>query len=148
MAPRPASERFWSRIDQSDPVACWIWPGVRGGSKGQYGYFRPGTRESDPKVPAHRFAYEDRVGPIPPGYEIDHVAERGCTSRLCVNPAHLEAVTPEENQKRKRLSVCARGHDLTDPDNVRWDGRGRRRGCIICHREKALERYYRQKAVT
>jgi hypothetical protein len=49
----------------------------------------------------HRRAYEDAVGPIPVGYQIDHI----CLNRACINPDHLEAVTPLENQRRKVLKI-------------------------------------------
>jgi hypothetical protein len=141
--PTPPSVRFWRRIDTSDPDACWLWPGTSAGTKGRYGTFQPGTRASDPKVYAHRFAYEDKVGPIPEGLEIDHL----CRVRLCVNPAHLEPVTKQENDRRKRLTVCARGHDLTLDENCQWDAKGRRRGCLLCNRqtsrEYAAQRYQR-----
>lgn len=51
---------------------------------------------------AHRLAHVLFVGPIPEGYEVDHVRDRGCTSITCVLPAHLEAVTPEVNAERAR----------------------------------------------
>lgn len=46
-----------------------------------------------------------------------------CPHRSCWNPAHLEAVSNEENRRRgnhflfspRRREVCGRGHDLTDP---------------------------------
>lgn len=45
---------------------------------------------------AHRLSYELFVGPIPDGYELDHL----CRNRGCVNPAHLEAVTHRVNVLR------------------------------------------------
>lgn len=45
---------------------------------------------------AHRHAYRDHVGPIPPGFTIDHL----CRNRACVNPEHLEAVARGENCRR------------------------------------------------
>ena len=51
---------------------------------------------------AHRVAYELAIGPIPPGLVIDHLLSRGCVLHHCVNPAHLEAVTPTVNNARQR----------------------------------------------
>jgi hypothetical protein len=53
----------------------------------------------------HRLAWEIVVGPIEPGLEIDHL----CRNRVCLNPAHLEPVTKEENVRR--------GSQEFDPDN-------------------------------
>lgn len=126
-----AADRFVRFIDKTE--TCWLWTGWTAGSNARYGYFDKG--------PAHRFAYELWVGPIPDGMEIDHVASRGCTSKLCVNPAHLEPVTHAENRRRARLSTCRSGkHDLTDPANVRWDRDGNRRGCRLCHRDAIYAR--------
>ena len=47
-------------------------------------------------VMAHRFAYEEYVGPIPDGLQIDHL----CRNKWCVNPEHLEPVTCRENALR------------------------------------------------
>ena len=133
-------ERFLKYVAKA-PLGCWLWTGTTAGSTAQYGYFSVNGR----KVPAHRVAYELWVGPIPDGQEIDHVAERGCVSKLCVNPAHLEPVSHAENRRRGRLSVCRAGlHDLTDPTNLRWDSKGQRRGCLACHNERRRERYARK----
>lgn len=137
--PVPARERFdrhWTPQGE-----CRIWTGMTGGSKSTYGYFRATTRQSDPKPLAHRWIYEQDVGPIPEGMELDHL----CRNSLCVNPDHLEPVTHTENQQRARLAVCRSGlHDLSDPDNVRWDAQGRRRGCKACWLARKRERYARR----
>ncbi len=70
---------------------CLLWSGAvmpRG-----YASFRHQGRS----VLAHRWAWEHYYGkPIPDGMEIDHL----CFFKLCVNPVHLEAVTPLENKLR------------------------------------------------
>lgn len=140
--PIPPEVRFERFVNRTE--GCWLWTGVTGGTNAKYGYFHPGTRASDPKVMAHRYAYELWVGPIPEEMEIDHVAARGCISKLCVRPDHLEVVDHAENRKRGRLTLCRAGlHDLTIPRNVQWDKEGHRRGCAQCKRDKALARFYR-----
>jgi hypothetical protein len=135
-----AAARFERYIERTD--ACWLWTGAATGSNALYGYFTFGGRQ----WMAHRFAYELWVGPIPEGHEVDHVTERGCTSKLCVNPAHLEPVTHAENRKRARKVVCVNGHDLTIPRNQRWDENVNRRGCAQCNRDRMNARYAARKA--
>ena len=114
--------------------ACLVW---QGSGPRDYGTFRPTTSANDPKAYVHRWIFENTVGSIPDGWDVDHVAAWGCTSKKCVNPEHLDAVTHRENQRRMRLTVCRSGrHDLTDPANQRWDADGNRRGCAACHERR------------
>lgn len=39
---------------------------------------------------AHRQSHRLHIGPIPEGFEVDQL----CKNRRCVEPSHLEAVTP------------------------------------------------------
>lgn len=88
--------RFLARIAfRAD--GCWIWTGgVRHKAYGGYPAFNIHTNSSKDIVGAHRYSYEAHNGPIAPGLEIDHL----CCNKLCVNPAHLEAVTHKENMAR------------------------------------------------
>ena len=89
--------RFWSKVRKTD--ACWIWEGQI--STTHYGEFHvSGSNERGNLVraKAHRFAYELTNGPIPEGLVLDHL----CRTTICVNPAHLQAVTNVENAQRRR----------------------------------------------
>lgn len=91
--------RFWDKVDKAGAVPahlpesgpCWFWTGTR--SDEGYG----SVRWEGPMLKAHRVAYELLVGPIPEGLEIDHL----CRVTSCVNPAHLEPVTPAVNVARR-----------------------------------------------
>lgn len=78
--------RTWTEA----PTGCWEWDGTL--SVEGYGVFRENYRQ----IKAHRWTYEQFVGPIPDGLTIDHL----CRNRRCVNPAHLEPVTAGENARR------------------------------------------------
>jgi hypothetical protein len=85
-------DRFWSRVN-TDGV-CWEWTGNLNAS----GYGVLGYNKGQRNSVAHRMAWEMLVGPIPPEYHVDHL----CFNRACVNPDHLEPVTPHVNATRAR----------------------------------------------
>jgi hypothetical protein len=136
-------------LDLSSP--CWPWPGYV--PSDHY----PHVMIDGQRKYVHRVSYQLHVGPVPRGWEIDHVCHTAavsaglcagpeCAHRACWNPAHLEAVTSRENSLRgnhplfavARRKVCKRGHDLTDDRNV-WVRPDGRRRCRVCknatHRE-------------
>lgn len=100
--PRKAAseEQYYQRIMarvQKDDAGCWLWQGAKSGG---YGYIGVGGR-SGAAVRVHRFVYEYHNGPVPDGLDVMH----SCNMRHCVNPAHIQAATREENmQTSKEIS--------------------------------------------
>jgi hypothetical protein len=87
---------------------------------------------------AHRLYYELEKGPIPKGLTLDHL----CRVRCCVNPDHLEPVTPVENvmrgesffAKQARRTHCPQGHEYIGR-NLMITRRGERK-CRACDLER------------
>jgi hypothetical protein len=65
---------------------CWWWDGPTD----QNGYSLLAG-----KLRGHRISYSLFVGELIPGYHIHHT----CRNKLCVKPAHLVQVTPEEHRE-------------------------------------------------
>lgn len=84
------------RYSKTDPkTGCEIWTGGTSGNGrgGQY----PRMKLDGGTVAAHRAAWINENGMIPPKKQLDHI----CRNRLCVNPDHLELVTHRENMRRR-----------------------------------------------
>jgi len=125
---------------------CVEWPGsLRQG----YGHYQRGRFRSPTYVSkmAHRHVYEECIGLIPEGLHLDHL----CRNTKCVNPNHLEAVSPRENMLRgvspaARNAVkthCSRGHEFNE-ENTYHHGKGRH--CKECRRRLNREYNARKRA--
>ena len=130
--------RFWSKVNRRGPDDCWNWI-ARHTANGGYGTIQIGGRAGS-FVRAHRYAYELLAGPIPAGLQIDHL----CRNRLCVNPAHLEPVTQQENIARGDAGAhygsrthCKWGHPF-DETNTGYRKNGGRY-CRACARRRYRE---------
>jgi len=134
-------ERFWSHVSPEPNTGCWLW--MAGEARGGYAKFKADGKT----VVAHKWYWETRNGPVPGGLELDHL----CRVRCCVNPIHLEAVTPLVNFQRglrlgpamigrkaqnANLLTCSKGHPFSGISGR--PGKKRQRFCKICRAEYQL----------
>lgn len=136
-----ARHRPWDYVDASGD--CWEWTGARSNGYGIYRSPDGGMAETA----AHRWVWAQLVGPIPAGLQLDHL----CRNTTCVNPDHLEPVTPVENRRRgmspaqraSRLNRCQNGHPRT-PENTAAYSTGRQ--CIPCRTAGRIRRSQQEAA--
>lgn len=134
-------ERYWSKVAKRGPDECWPWL-AKCTAKG-YGQFSVNRT----MVPAHRWGYEQSVGPIPDGLTLDHL----CRNEWCQNPAHMEPVTSGENSRRaiahdsyqRNKPACPQGHPYEGENVHHYNGK---RVCRTCKREKMRARRAAEKA--
>lgn len=97
---REKRETFLAYTTPLDGNRCWPWTGWFNAN----GYAMLSFRTKQGRTRrAHRIAFELLRGPIPEGLELDHV----CRNRGCVNPWHLDAVSHQENLRRRKLTPAA-----------------------------------------
>lgn len=141
----PVEVRFWRHVVKGDPDACWEWQGYLSGGYGKIHLSK--TEDGRSLIDwAHRVSYRLAGGETPPGAHLDHL----CRNPRCVNPAHLELVTPRENvmrgtgwaARRGLATECPNGHTYT-PETSWTNAEGHRR-CRPC--DQARRARSRQKA--
>lgn len=110
--------RYVRRNIAASDNGCWLW--TRSRSKDGYGW----ASLDDKTWQAHRLVYVLLRGTPPTDLVLDHL----CRVRHCVNPDHLEPVTPRQNLERGETTTsattCPQGHPLV---NV-----GSQRRCVTC----------------
>lgn len=141
------------------PNGCIVWTGaVNNRGYGQ-------IRTHGVLAYVHRSVYELLVAPIGDGAVLDHLCHNRdaacaggeeCRHRRCINPYHLEPVTPGENQHRSPHTLasihgskthCLRGHPFDARNTyVRPDNGGRQ--CKQCSRTRDAARRVAVAAVT
>ncbi len=150
--------RFWAKVDRGGPDRacsqtgenigpCWLWTGaITPVDRGGYGIWGAKIDGRFLTQSAHRAAYIALVGPVPIGLQLDHL----CRTRRCVNPAHLEPVTPKENIRRgatrarwAAITHCPQGHAYTAENTDVQPRQGYPcRMCRTCRRLATRRRYY------
>lgn len=94
---RPEEDRFLENVQVTG--GCHLWTGKL--TEDGYPLFLVKRDGEWVWVRAHRWAWEQEYGPLPPGQTLDHVRERGCDHHHCVFLEHLEPVTQVENRRRQ-----------------------------------------------
>lgn len=128
----PMAERLAAGTAVDPVTGCHNWTKTL--TTAGYGQVSTGTKVK--KRPAHRASYELHKGPIPDGMQIDHL----CRNPRCINPDHLEAVTPQENTLRGmapnaiavRNGACTKGHPYVEGSHYVHPKTGHR-SCRICN---------------
>ena len=142
---KPVRERLLASIAVNEE-GCWLWTKyVKPNGYAQI--LVPGRG----LVYVHRASYEEFIGAIPDGMEVDHECHRrdsgcdgnACLHRRCLNPDHLSAKTPQQNTLRGTSPAanhatkthCPKGHPYDEQNTyVRPDGK-KLRDCKACRSE-------------
>ena len=130
--------RFERSFVPEPNTGCWLW--LAHLEKGYGRMSVAGKRQF-----AHRLSYEHVNGLIPNGLQVDHLCRVPC----CVNPDHLEAVTPKVNTLRglaipafnSKKTHCKRGH-VFDETNTYLVPKGRH--CRECIHNRYVQWYTRR----
>ncbi|MFF4777522.1 hypothetical protein ACFY05_32165 [Microtetraspora fusca] len=160
----PVDRRFFAKLaygevpaHQSDLGRCIIW--TRATNKDGYGAFKDGDGKT---VNSHLWLYRRLVGPLPEGYELDHLCHRRdvctpgptCPHRVCV--IHVDPVTQLENWRRSgAITVIHANQEMCEGykgtyhhplsgDNLYITPDGRRE-CRACHRMRCEDYRARRK---
>ena len=116
-------ERFLTKVDVTN--TCWNWLGhENSGGYGSSGRV-PGSRSTPEK--AHRRAYRLLVGQINAGMYLHHT----CGNKRCVNPEHLQQLSPTEHGKlhAAKTTACRYGHPYPESAYTRKNGT---QVCRVC----------------
>lgn len=123
----------WRTRYYEDPrTGCWLWPLAL--STQGYGILRHQL--------VHRVAYQECVGPIPPGYRVIHT----CTTRDCLNPAHL-ALSRGSGPTAFNIDAthCRRGHAFTPENTYVHPKYPHQRHCRRCQADRVRAKRHQER---
>ncbi len=102
----------YSVVECGYHTACWVAKTRK--SNGRYPLMRLAGRE----IYMHRAMFEQEVGTIPAGMQIDHL----CRFTYCIRPEHLDLVTPVQNVRRSRATKLT----VAQAKRARYEGENAR----------------------
>lgn len=135
---RPLEERFHEKYVKDAATGCWVWQG-KPSNVGYGTILLPGSR-----VPqgAHRVSLMLAGRDIPPRHHVHHA----CHNKLCVNPEHLEVLSPTAHhaEHMPRLEMCTKGLHPMNGTNLKqyWSATRQQwnRYCHACRMEYQRQR--------
>lgn len=134
---RRGEPAFWLLVSKLGS-GCWLWDGQQmPNGYGRWGLYDR-TEQCELAWVAHRAAWELLNGRIRDGLTLDHL----CRNKLCINPAHLEAVTNLENRRRAEAARthCRSGAHPWIPSNIVVHGKKKENRCRLCILERSRRR--------
>ena len=132
-----------ARIVEDEDTGCWLWIGASQSSRG-YGAVSLNGRQMN----AHRAVWVFINGDLPGSVHVDHL----CRVPPCVNPHHMEPVSPRVNTQRGSAAKvhrarhaakthCAHGHEYSTDNTRVYTYRGLKfRKCKSCERVRSRAR--------
>lgn len=94
-------------------TGCWL---VISHKLNKDGYFRKMTKSGKAYM-YHRIIYTDYYGPIPEGFEVDHM----CRNRSCINPDHLQLLTNNDHRAKTNTERTA---ERQEKAKAYWEATG------------------------
>ena len=131
--------RLFSKVSPCPNSGCWFWCGAI--NQSGYGLVR-GVYKNEA---AHRVVYKMVTGSELEDMELHHK----CKNRGCVNPSHLQEITPKKHREmhlqtypKKLKKHCRNGHDFgVTNTQIHTNNKYVTRRCAICRRA-SQKRWY------